>query len=158
MTDNSKRRALEALIERAAANLNLSEEESKALIAPISEQFKRLEADNWITECVFALAHARIRKQPKDLLWLCSFGFDRRLCIDHLPEHRWWIPLMSGRCDWIEPLKCRFASLGLQLRNYTNQSNVNHLNYSAWWISGPTPSGWLRDEWWLIQWGAELKI
>ena len=46
MTDNSKRRALEALIERAAANLNLSEKESKALIAPISEQFKRLEADN----------------------------------------------------------------------------------------------------------------
>ncbi|WP_170951869.1 hypothetical protein [Synechococcus sp. GEYO] len=46
MTDNSKRRALEALIEKAAANLNLSEEESKALIAPISEQFKRLEADN----------------------------------------------------------------------------------------------------------------
>ena len=46
MTDNNKRRALEALIERAAENLNLSEEESKALIAPISEQFKQLEADN----------------------------------------------------------------------------------------------------------------
>tara|TARA_B100000925_G_C21603040_1_gene301287 strand:+ start:99 stop:239 length:141 start_codon:yes stop_codon:yes gene_type:complete len=46
MTDNSKRRALEALIEKAAENLNLSEEESKALIAPLSEQFKRLEADS----------------------------------------------------------------------------------------------------------------
>tara|TARA_B100001063_G_scaffold109201_1_gene101878 strand:- start:32 stop:172 length:141 start_codon:yes stop_codon:yes gene_type:complete len=46
MTDNSKRRALEALIERADANLNHSEDESKALIAPISEQFKRPEADN----------------------------------------------------------------------------------------------------------------
>ena len=46
MQDISKRRALEALIEKAAENLNLSEEESKALIAPISEQFKRLEADN----------------------------------------------------------------------------------------------------------------
>ncbi|QNI58907.1 hypothetical protein SynBIOSU31_02041 [Synechococcus sp. BIOS-U3-1] len=46
MKDISKRRALEALIEKAAENLNLSEEESKALIAPISEQFRRLEADN----------------------------------------------------------------------------------------------------------------
>jgi len=46
MTDHSKRRALEALIERAAKILNLSEEESKALIAPVSDQFKRLEADN----------------------------------------------------------------------------------------------------------------
>ena len=46
MTDNNKRRALEALIERAAESLNLSEEESKALIAPISEQFRRLEADH----------------------------------------------------------------------------------------------------------------
>tara|TARA_B100000073_G_C23416016_1_gene445199 strand:+ start:230 stop:370 length:141 start_codon:yes stop_codon:yes gene_type:complete len=46
MTDNSKRRALEALIERAAQTLNISEEESKALITPISEQFKQLEADN----------------------------------------------------------------------------------------------------------------
>ncbi|WP_413326289.1 hypothetical protein [Synechococcus sp. MIT S9503] len=46
MTDNNKRRALEALIESAAKNLNLSEEESKALIAPISEQFRRLEADH----------------------------------------------------------------------------------------------------------------
>ena len=46
MTDNSKRRALEALIEKAAENLDLSEEESKALIAPLSEQFRRLEADN----------------------------------------------------------------------------------------------------------------
>ena len=46
MIDISKRRALEALIEKAAENLNLSEEESKALIAPISEQFRRLEADN----------------------------------------------------------------------------------------------------------------
>ena len=46
MTDKNKRRALEALIERAAETLNLSEEESKALIAPISEQFKQLEADN----------------------------------------------------------------------------------------------------------------
>ena len=46
MTDNSKRRALEALIEKAAENLNLSEEESKALIAPVSDQFKRLEADH----------------------------------------------------------------------------------------------------------------
>ena len=158
MTDNSKRRALEALIERAAANLNLSEEESKALIAPISEQFKRLEADNWITECVFALAHARIRKQPKDLLWLCSFGFDHRLCIDHLPKHRWWIPLMSGRCDCIEPLKCRFASLGLQLRNYTNQSNVNDLNYSLRWILRPEPSSRFRDQCWFIQWDAELEL
>ena len=46
MTDNSKRRALEALIEKAAENLNLSEEESNALIAPLSKQFKQLEADN----------------------------------------------------------------------------------------------------------------
>ena len=46
MTDNSKRRALEALIEKAAENLDLSEEESKALIAPLSEQFRRLEAGN----------------------------------------------------------------------------------------------------------------
>ena len=46
MMDNSKRRALEALIEKAAENLDLSEEESKALIAPLSEQFRRLEADN----------------------------------------------------------------------------------------------------------------
>ena len=46
MTDNSKRRALEALIEKVAENLNLSEEESNALIAPLSEQFKQLEADN----------------------------------------------------------------------------------------------------------------
>ena len=46
MKDISKRRALEALIQKAAENLNLSEEESKALIAPISEQFKRLEADS----------------------------------------------------------------------------------------------------------------
>ena len=46
MTDHSKRRALEALIERAAEILHLSEEESKTLIAPISDQLKRLEADN----------------------------------------------------------------------------------------------------------------
>ena len=46
MMDNSKRRALEALIEKAAESLDLSEEESKALIAPLSEQFRRLEADN----------------------------------------------------------------------------------------------------------------
>ena len=46
MNDKNKRRALEALIERAAESLNLSEEESKALIAPISEQFRRLEAEN----------------------------------------------------------------------------------------------------------------
>ena len=46
MTDHSKRRALEALIEKAAENLDLSEEESKALIAPLSEQFRRLEAEN----------------------------------------------------------------------------------------------------------------
>ncbi len=46
MTDTNKRRALEALIERAAENLNLSEEESKALIAPIAEQFKRRESIN----------------------------------------------------------------------------------------------------------------
>ena len=45
MTDNNKRRALEALIERAAQTLNLSEEESKALIAPISEQFRQREDD-----------------------------------------------------------------------------------------------------------------
>ena len=45
MTDINKRRALEALIERAAENLYLSEEESKALIAPVFEQFKRIEAD-----------------------------------------------------------------------------------------------------------------
>tara|TARA_Y100000589_G_scaffold292214_1_gene296220 strand:- start:1329 stop:1469 length:141 start_codon:yes stop_codon:yes gene_type:complete len=46
MTNNTKRRALEALIARAAENLNLSEEESKALIAPISEQFRRLEDES----------------------------------------------------------------------------------------------------------------
>ena len=46
MTNSNERRALEALIESAAKNLNLSEEESKALIAPISEQFRRLEADH----------------------------------------------------------------------------------------------------------------
>ena len=40
MKELTKRQALEALIEKAAQSLNLSEEESKALIAPIAEQFK----------------------------------------------------------------------------------------------------------------------
>lgn len=40
MKELTKRQALEALIEKAAQSLDLSEEESKALIAPIAEQFK----------------------------------------------------------------------------------------------------------------------
>ena len=40
MKELTKRQALEELIEKAAQSLNLSEEESKALIAPIAEQFK----------------------------------------------------------------------------------------------------------------------
>ena len=74
MNDHHKRRALEALIERAAEALNLSEEESKALIAPIAEQFKHaklindLGTDPSLIEPVSAQADAVIHRQPTSLL------------------------------------------------------------------------------------------